>query len=155
MEAVFKLSRAEVELACAQFLAQRDVRFVKPPTLADDATQDFEHLFFTGEIALAEPVKTAVSVQTPPPQVWRGLDFTADAINHVVAPAAAPTADVPAAAARPDAQTSVLKAASREGDKSFHPAPAGPKVSLGSLLSSDPPAMVKLPASVVDYRRSL
>lgn len=54
MESVFKLTRAEVERACTQFLRKNGVNLANTAKLVGEAS--FEDLHFSGEVSLVAPV---------------------------------------------------------------------------------------------------
>jgi len=145
MEAVFKLTRAEVEEACAQYLMQRDVRFARTPKLADNVGQDFEHLFFTGEIALVAAPKPAARLE----KVIPSQDLVD--LTKVVEAETAPTPAAPVVS-RTSADTPRFVESKLDFNGGGGPAPAG-KTSLGALLSPDAPtSTIKLPESAIAFR---
>lgn len=164
MEAVIKLSRAEVEEACAQYLARRDVRFASTPKLVEpDGAPKFEFLYFSAEIAMtARP-----AVDAEPPALRRGTSAPAE---------------VPYVAGRPfeldgerSAESATLYVAGRPFDVAPDmglpapaPAPApAPSLFAGSapptgdtrsayarLIDPDaPPSIVRLPEKTLEFRR--
>lgn len=159
MEAVFKLTRDEVELACAQYLMQRDVKFVGTPKLASTTGQDFEHLFFTGEIALAAPApapapRRVEAPTTPPPPVEtpRILPFDLrDVVAETSHNAPAETIEAPPVPA-PEKRLRPGQVRSKEASLDIKP---GKKGSFGALMSSAPPAYAKLPPGTQAYRATL
>ncbi len=144
MEVVFKLTRREVEEACAQYLARRDVRFAAPPQLAPN--QEFEHMFFVGEIALTQPSLHAEPVveRSPAPT------------HPTPAPSPAPTPDARAAG---QAASSLAASAARKVkyvEATLNPAGAAPSVRgapAESLLSPTSGVVsALLPSSVQAFR---
>lgn len=148
MEAVFKLTRAEVEEACVHYLAQRGVHFSSTPTLVgDDPKQSFDTLYFKAEIALAPPAPRLVPTQSPLMRDLMSPDirFTADlsaaeaaAESHSVTGGDLPPVRVREAAAMPLIAPPSTAAGSKSGFAVLDP--------------SVPPSTSLLPQSVLDYR---
>lgn len=150
MEAVFKLSRAEVEEACLQYLARRDVRFAATPRLADAPGQEFAALVFIGEIALAPMREPPAPAALPPMQ---DAVFAPTPTPHggvAQAPEPSPTPEVvvktkaPALLGKPKSREAVLDLSRSSGS-----------VKVEGLFSPESaPAVVRLPPSTVAYRNT-
>lgn len=177
MESVFKLTRAEVELACTQFLRKNGVSLANTAKLVGDTT--FEHLHFSGEVVLGvalepredsggAPKTGALDVQAYGAAVERTPVERAPVQRTEVvsalpapAPAAVPPTKSPIASAlekpvpaRPAGSKPLFKEGSFGGSSAglTGGSPAGMGKQLGKLISSEPPSTVKLPPSVVDFR---
>lgn len=149
MEVVFKLSRAEIELACAQYLAAGDVRFEATPKLAPLPGHDFEHLCFSARIAVRAPAAPLLALRSAPAAAPAAAPDEAS-VDEVTAPRSATRVLAPGA----HQQVRVVEGSSEFGA----PPAAGAKravETLGTLMSGDaPPSAVKLPPSVLAHRAS-
>lgn len=177
METVFKLSRAEVELACTQFLAKSGVRLTGTARLAGESS--FEHLHFAGEVDLATVAPAALApapaldpggyraeVERTPvvrAEVVRAVPSSAVHVPSLRALVEPPAASVERSALasslespvqpRPRGTAPRFREANIGGSVPVGGDPEAMAAHVGELLSSKPPSVAKIPQSVADFRK--